>query len=426
MMLLTIHNIAKIKKANIELNGITVIAGENNTGKSTVGKTLYCMFNAFYDFADVLKHEKEIEIRYKVLHFLANSPVSDANTLQLSQTISKELNHIFPVTLENINKIITQFLGDKNLSEELDSNSRDNFVSDLYNVISIDETKLQQKVLTRSFKDEFHSQISHTDECNSMCSASLTIKGKKINVDFPNNSCISFSKNIDIVFEALYYDTPNVLDGLCDEDCYKDDYFLYKSVGHHQHLVKKLAKKTNSPISEILNEKKLKEVILIINDTVKGDFVKNSDHNIYFKEKGSSTPLNLSNLSMGLKTFAVLKRLIENGQLEEKGVLILDEPEIHLHPKWQLVFAEILVLLQKKFDLNVLLTTHSPYFLEAIEVYSQKHEIQNKCTYYLAELDESDNRFVTIENVGIDNLERIYQKLADPFKMLERIRDSLH
>ena len=39
-----VKNIAKIREATIELNGITVIAGENNTGKSTIGKILYSVF----------------------------------------------------------------------------------------------------------------------------------------------------------------------------------------------------------------------------------------------------------------------------------------------------------------------------------------------------------------------------------------------
>ena len=40
-MKLFLENIGKIGGACIEIKGITVIAGENNTGKSTVGKTLY-------------------------------------------------------------------------------------------------------------------------------------------------------------------------------------------------------------------------------------------------------------------------------------------------------------------------------------------------------------------------------------------------
>ena len=40
-MKLVIENIGKIKKAEFDFRGITVIAGNNNTGKSTVGKVLY-------------------------------------------------------------------------------------------------------------------------------------------------------------------------------------------------------------------------------------------------------------------------------------------------------------------------------------------------------------------------------------------------
>ncbi len=44
-MKLSLKNMGKIGAATIEINGITVIAGENNTGKSTVGKALYFLQN---------------------------------------------------------------------------------------------------------------------------------------------------------------------------------------------------------------------------------------------------------------------------------------------------------------------------------------------------------------------------------------------
>ena len=46
-MRLEIKNIGRIEEASIEMNGITVIAGENDTGKSTVGKVLYAPFFVF-------------------------------------------------------------------------------------------------------------------------------------------------------------------------------------------------------------------------------------------------------------------------------------------------------------------------------------------------------------------------------------------
>ena len=36
-----LKDLGKIKKADIKLDGITVICGDNNTGKSTIGKSLF-------------------------------------------------------------------------------------------------------------------------------------------------------------------------------------------------------------------------------------------------------------------------------------------------------------------------------------------------------------------------------------------------
>ncbi len=57
-MRLTIKNIGKIDEADIELNGITVIAGENNTGKSTVGKAFFCILNSFYKIKEQVASER--------------------------------------------------------------------------------------------------------------------------------------------------------------------------------------------------------------------------------------------------------------------------------------------------------------------------------------------------------------------------------
>lgn len=61
-MKITLNNVAKIKHAEVEIKGITVIAGENNTGKSTVGKALYAIFNSFYNVKDQI----DLVIRKKI------------------------------------------------------------------------------------------------------------------------------------------------------------------------------------------------------------------------------------------------------------------------------------------------------------------------------------------------------------------------
>ena len=66
--------------------------------------------------------------------------------------------------------------------------------------------------------------------------------------------------------------------------------------------------------------------------------------------------------------------------------------------------------------MHILLTTHSPYFLNALEVYSEKHGINSSCRYYLAKNNEGGSSEVI--NVTGD-LEQVYSMLARPFQILE-------
>ena len=139
-----------------------------------------------------------------------------------------------------------------------------------------------------------------------------------------------------------------------------------------------------------------------------------------FSYRFNNKELDIKNLSAGLKTFIILKTLLEKGILDENGVIILDEPEIHLHPAWQVIFAELIVLIQKEFNMHILLNTHSPYFLNAIEIYAEKHNIKEKCNFYSAYLSGQFSEFEDVTN----NIEEIYSKLARPFQDLENERYS--
>jgi predicted ATPase len=161
----------------------------------------------------------------------------------------------------------------------------------------------------------------------------------------------------------------------------------------------------------------LEIVLSSIRSVISGDF-KENNFGLMFQEFGFNKPLSLSNLSAGMKPFLIIKRLLETGKIREQSFFILDEPEIHLHPEWQIKFAELLVLLQREFNLTVLLTTHSPYFLNAIEVYSEKNHTLDNCNYYLA---KNDGNYCSVQDVT-QNTDDIYKLLAKPFQKLENIR----
>lgn len=57
-----IKNIGKLTSADIDIDGIAVIAGENNTGKSTISKSLYSVFRGLYDIESRVKEEKRFQL----------------------------------------------------------------------------------------------------------------------------------------------------------------------------------------------------------------------------------------------------------------------------------------------------------------------------------------------------------------------------
>lgn len=96
-MELSIRNFAKIKEADIVIDGITVIAGENNTGKSTVGKILFSMFNALLNVEQEIFEErlKEIENTNRVIlqNYIADFDMTRSLVSRNVYNIARRINN---------------------------------------------------------------------------------------------------------------------------------------------------------------------------------------------------------------------------------------------------------------------------------------------------------------------------------------------
>ncbi len=419
-MRLYLKNIGKLSEVDIELNGITVIAGENNTGKSTVGKVLYSVFNSYYNIENQIENEK-IQNISKILDMfyreIMNRITSRLDTRDIAKTI-----------LENETDYISNLEKLKEDTIDLIAQYDDNFVSKIHmnedvlnvtinrivTILSISRTEILEKILEIKLKSEFNGNINNIYLYND-AKISLTIRDDEINIDIKKDEIINVSNEFSLDTEIIYIDDPFVL----------DDYrrVIYNtSMQDHRNRLKNIIFSDNvkeNILDEIIVNKKLNIIFDKINPICNGSIVRGG-MGYNYQTNHSEKPLNIRNLSTGLKSFVILKTLLQNGSIEENGTIILDEPEIHLHPEWQILFAEIIVLLQKEFNLHILLTTHSPYFLEAIEVYSAKYKIDDKCKYYLSE----NKGEVAYINDVTDNTESIYQKLARPFQNLENERYS--
>ena len=150
----------------------------------------------------------------------------------------------------------------------------------------------------------------------------------------------------------------------------------------------------------------------LIKKLIKGEIYYDSlADNIFYKKDGLINKLDMYQTANGIKMFGFLQILILNGTLKNGSTLIFDEPEVHLHPSWQLEYAKIICLIVTE-GTKVLVNSHSPYMIEALELYSKKENIN--ANFYLA---NKVNEVSIIENVT-NHLERIYQKLVEPINSL--------
>ncbi|RBQ24631.1 hypothetical protein ALNOE001_00580 [Candidatus Methanobinarius endosymbioticus] len=76
--------------------------------------------------------------------------------------------------------------------------------------------------------------------------------------------------------------------------------------------------------------------------------------------------------------------LIKNN-LDTNSLIIMDEPEVHLHPEWQIELAKIIVLLSKEANMIFYINSHSSQFIESIEAYSKYYGLKNETNFYITE-----------------------------------------
>ena len=123
----------------------------------------------------------------------------------------------------------------------------------------------------------------------------------------------------------------------------------------------------------------------------------------------------------GIKQISVLWLLLANFKLQNGGFLLFDEPEVNLHPDWQFKFAEILVLLAKELNIKIYLNSHSPLFIEAMDVFTEIYDFEDSINYYLTEESEitGEYNFTKIES---NELYKIYDNLGNVYKLVDQLR----
>lgn len=408
-MIFKIKNFGKIAEANIKLDGITVICGNNNTGKSTVGKALFCFFNALNDYKNKIDAQKNNKLRTAIRNYISypmDLPAKYIYSHSSIDYISKHDNHF---ALEEVKEYLESSYGVKLPKDRLIS---------LVEYLNTPEIDILNEYVHRYITNVMNGQIKNAySSSNSHCSVSGEFKKFTNTIKIRKQYCIC-ELDEPIEHSAYYINTPFSLDSLNEHRM-----AIWGSNPMSRNIVDAI-QQAQTEINEdsmtnildtVLNKKDLDEVRGIIKQAYSGDTI--IDHGRYFYIE-NGIQFDFRNISTGLKSFAIIERLLETGVLKKKDVLILDEPEIHLHSEWQIIYAQLIVILQKTFDLTILLVTHSSQFLESLNYYMEKYGIADKGNYYIPIQNENGVKIVD----ETDNLTKIKKNIKSGMYTLANMK----
>lgn len=401
-MKISVQNFGIISDASIEINGISLIAGPNDSGKSTIGKIFYSLVRGLNPDEDIFITEKNDTIRkfyQNILRILRDDKNIDISIYQT--------NRINDEWISSIETLAENFVGTQ-------KNQLLRFckIIKYQNEIEFNSIENKNIEINNYFLTEFNDEIQPVFNDEKITSIFIDDLEGTATLQYDFNP--QLNKNINIFFNnSFFIESPSLIDNsLQDSILYEKRFSREKK----SHLKFALANESNLILDDDFQITEIDRIISIISKIVNGKLVVDDFQGVVYEKEGHE--INIDNVALGIKGFGLIQLLLKNNQLNSRTLLIIDEPEIHLHPNWQVLYAEILVLLSKKLEIPILLTSHSPYFIEALKAFSEKYEFEEKTNFYFSQKSK-DNLSAKIIDVSNDispilmSISEAYFKISD-------------
>lgn len=442
MMRLELTNINKIKSAAIDLKGLTVIAGTNDTGKSTLGKMLFTVVKSLGETHMNQKEEKADRVMEKLQELYRAVPqgIMLSTKSQAREAFKQEF---LPPRM--MTEMSSSFYGNPFLSNDEREQMLQSYIAD-------------KKVQIRSFNfgpritetcmeklDALYEELSEKIEPQSLFARELQ---SGIQSEFLSHVCSAESSDSTIVFYGEEgYAKAKINENRIQEVEISPDLYLpltdvtfietplymqlmnvfsraitYKEVYSKRSLLGNINPVVPLHIKDLANKLELSQYsfgkqaddAMGIEKIINGHFEydrKSRDFQIVRKQHGKTVKVKSINVASGIKMFGLIQLLLEVEELNANKMLIIDEPENHLHPQWQIECAHLLVKMAKA-GIPLMVSSHSPYFIQGIRYFANKERAEEWVNYYLAEEDKA--RGYSVVSEVTDDLNKIFVKLAEP------------
>lgn len=405
-----IENIGPINKLNIDIGKINIIGGHNATGKSTASKMLYCFLKANSNNRQDFAYDTLVNSINSILNRLNNDlrysrKTKDMDILELLSEYEDSKSKYYDSHRDNTNKFIDNEI--KYIDDSIHDIQENN--NSLY--LSILENLLQIELSTKNFNGLISIKDASTAD-------SFNYSANFIDFDLDDDDAYN-SKGFLDVYDVFYIDSFSIFD--LDRIPSR---FRIRNRNYYDHVdyLNLILKDSEDESKDLFDRKKNRDIRLVekkVKDIIDGKIEFNNGKFIFYPN--DSGPCDMQSTASGIKQIGVIQLLLSNRKLKEDSFLIIDEPEVNLHPEWQFKLAEILTLLVKELNISIYINTHSPMFIEAMEVFTEHYDLKDETYYYLTKKTDVDDEG-NFKYIDSNELYELYDNLAKPYIYMERYR----
>ena len=431
VMQIRLQNIGIVTEAKVALSGITVIAGPNKSGKSTIGRALMA-------YGTLLRRMDEL-VRNKRLTLLAvqlgeHIGLSDLNKSRfqrmlvsdeqaddfLSLEFWKDKNKVSSLA-SKIFKTIQQLRANE-LIENFSNIDLSDISQILDDVMGQDENAIILDIMNMCFRDAFIGQINSLYNPDKEAIIELFEGDSEISdfsVGFMFNHLLRSENKISFQFPKILYLEPLHLLDFAFEKYYANNRWT-EMIGDDDCSWERIMKSSFGPREDISPKDKedIEQLVVEIKSILGGE-LDMKDGRLQFKESSFPTQakgVELENLASGMKSMTAILKALDCCVLRHGRILVIDEPESNLHPEWQVKFAFVLLHLWTMLGVRVVVATHSPYFLKGLETCAAQLNCLDTMSCYFMQPD-TDGKGMIAKDVT-NRLNEVYKSFFDPLNNL--------
>lgn len=393
-----ISNFRAIEDAQIAINGITVLTGLNATGKSTISRMMYYAgyFANHYDeliddrleerlkgvtlyllqYVDLLPDDLRMLFAFRVYRRFSNKPLDEDDVYLLFDTLQthyKEGAQVKSLDRERLGKVLGKQIKTRQAFlrglEELRS-----FIGSVY--------EFYHKLLMD------RPPIYLRDKLNELFSTSKEALMNSFSVQEGSEEIIgSGRKDVGVFtsFDRVFYiDSPMIVNfsgefpsGTLDRNWEELIQFFYDGKA-------RILSESEQKVADLIAGITQGQIILPIKDQ---EGVMRTRKILYTDSTGESYAV--KEVATGIKNFALIQSLLQKGQLTERTLLIIDEPEAHLHPQWVVEYARVIMMLHRELGVKLLIATHSPRLVQSLYLLANEEEAAKALQFYMSEPSET-------------------------------------